>query len=85
VQILSGHRCPIHNARVGGAPLSRHKIHIAFDINLAGHDLAGLLAACRQAGFTGFGYYQTFLHVDHGRPRRWWSKGGQKAWHGLIF
>jgi uncharacterized protein YcbK (DUF882 family) len=83
--LFSAYRCPLHNARVGGAPLSQHKTHIAFDISLAGHNLADLLAACRQSGFTGFGYYQTFLHVDHGRPRRWWSKGGQKTWHGLIF
>jgi len=79
----SAHRCAIHNARVGGAPLSEHK-KIAFDINLSGHDKAALLSACRRAGFTGFGFYSTFLHVDCGRPRRWWSKGGLKVWNGLI-
>lgn len=74
--ILSGHRCTLHNARVGGAPFSQH-LKLAADISTHGHDRQLLLKACGSAGFTGFGFYQTFLHIDLGRPRRWWS--GQKA------
>lgn len=74
--ILSGHRCSLHNARVGGAPLSQH-LRLAADISTHGHDKAALLHACENAGFTGFGFYPTFLHIDLGRPRRWWS--GEKA------
>lgn len=74
--ILSGHRCSLHNARVGGAPLSEH-LRLAVDISTIGHDRSGLLKACQTAGFTGFGFYQTFLHIDLGRPRKWWS--GEKA------
>jgi len=74
--ILSAHRCSLHNARVGGAPLSQH-LKLAVDISLHGHDRHRLLGACRRAGFTGFGYYNTFLHIDLGRPRHWF--GGQKA------
>lgn len=70
--ILSGHRCSLHNARVGGAPLSQH-LKLAADISLIGHDKSGLLAACENAGFTGFGFYATFLHIDLGHPRKWWS------------
>ncbi len=70
--ILSGHRCPLHNAKVGGAPFSQH-LKLAVDISLQGHDRFDLLDACRAAGFTGFGFYQTFLHIDLGRPRQWWS------------
>ena len=83
-RINSGHRCPIHNARVGGAPMSQHK-RIAFDISLRGHKPAGLLAACRRAGFTGFGFYRTFLHVDT-RLRRcqWMTKGGRGTWRNLV-
>ena len=74
--ILSGHRCSLHNARVGGAPFSQH-LKLAVDISALGHDRDILLLASREAGFTGFGFYHTFLHIDLGRPRRWWS--GEKA------
>ncbi|WP_427450525.1 D-Ala-D-Ala carboxypeptidase family metallohydrolase [Litorimonas sp. WD9-15] len=71
-QILSAHRCALHNARVGGAPLSQH-LKLAVDIRASGHNRQDLLQACRKAGFTGFGFYTTFLHIDLGRPRQWWS------------
>ncbi|MEQ8251588.1 MAG: D-Ala-D-Ala carboxypeptidase family metallohydrolase [Oceanibaculum nanhaiense] len=74
--ITSAYRDPVHNARVGGAPLSRHKAGDAFDISLRGHQRWALLAACEAAGFNGFGFYSTFLHVDCGPARRWgrWGK-----------
>jgi Peptidase M15. len=75
--VTSGHRCAQHNARVGGAPLSMHK-RLAFDIALAGHDKARLVAAARAAGFTGFGFGQTFLHCDtRARPAHWFY--GQRS------
>lgn len=61
--IDSGHRCALHNARVGGAPLSQHKT-LAFDVRLAGHDPMALQREARAAGFRGFGYGNSFLHVD---------------------
>jgi len=70
--ILSAHRCSLHNARVGGAPRSEH-LKLAVDIALGGHDRAQLLAALRGAGFTGFGFYTTFIHADMGRSRRWFG------------
>ena len=83
LQINSGHRCLIHNARVGGKPLSRHK-KIAFDVSLAQHNIKDLLSVLKLSGFTGFGYYSTFIHVDLGRPRFWITKGGALKWNGLI-
>jgi zinc D-Ala-D-Ala carboxypeptidase len=83
IVINSGHRCPIQNARVGGSPKSQHK-RIAFDISIAGHSLLRLLESCEYAGFTGYGFYQTFLHVDRGRPRKWWTTKGKEKWNGLI-
>ena len=74
--ILSAHRCSLHNARIGGAPLSQH-LRLSVDISLHGHNKRALRTACRRAGFTGFGFYSTFLHIDLGRPRHWF--GGQKA------
>ncbi|MFI2810156.1 D-Ala-D-Ala carboxypeptidase family metallohydrolase [Microbulbifer sp. JSM ZJ756] len=81
IRINSGHRCALHNARVGGAPLSQHKL-IAFDLSLAGHDRLALRDACKRAGFTGFGYYRTFLHVDPGRRRFWYGRGARQLWNG---
>lgn len=85
LHLNSGHRCPIHNARVGGAPLSQHK-HIAFDISLAGHDKKALLEACRNAGFRGFGFYVTFMHVDNRQnPAHWFiNKQCRAAWDGIA-
>jgi len=84
VYINSAHRCRFHNVRVGGKPLSIHKM-IAIDFSSVGHDLAKLNDACKQAGFTGRGYYVTFTHRDTGRSRRWWTPGGYKRWSGLIY
>ncbi len=70
--ILSGHRCALHNAKIQGAPLSQH-LKLAVDISAYGHNRSDLLEACRMAGFRGFGFYQTFLHIDLGRPRHWLS------------
>lgn len=74
--ILSAHRCALHNARIGGAPLSQH-LRLAADISVHNHNRRALLQACRRAGFTGFGFYTSFLHIDLGRPRQW--TGSQEA------
>lgn len=78
VRILSAHRCSLHNARVGGAPLSQH-LTLAADISAVEHDKMALLQVCQNAGFRGFGFYHTFLHIDLGPPRQWWSS--EKAKH----
>jgi len=72
LRILSAHRCSLHNARVGGAPLSQH-LKLAVDIDLRGHDRVDLLAKARRVGFTGFGLYVNFLHLDLGRARHWYG------------
>lgn len=81
LHLNSAHRCWLKNVLVGGAPLSMHK-HIAFDISLAKLDRHKLVKACIEAGFTGFGYYRTFLHVDCGRPRYWYGKNARSLWNG---
>ncbi len=75
-RIHSAHRCSLHNARVGGAPLSQH-LKLAVDVGLKGHDPRRLYQACQAAGFSGFGSYLTFLHIDLGPKRTWY--GNQKA------
>lgn len=74
MHVVSGYRSKSHNTLVGGAPLSLHLEGRAFDIQW-GHMSAArkraLLAAAMNAGFTGFGFYGTFLHMDDGSPRVW--------------
>jgi hypothetical protein len=83
--ITSGHRCALHNARVGGAPLSLHK-KLAFDVALAAHDPARLFALARTAGFSGFGFGQTFLHLDtRARPARWfYGSRSRSQWTSVL-
>ena len=70
-RITSAYRSPVHNAKIGGAPKSVHKLGMAFDISLRGHDREDLFAQCKAAGFGSFGKYKTFLHVDTRKGRRW--------------
>ena len=80
LHILSAHRCSLHNAAVGGAPLSQH-LGMAVDIALHNHDRHFILSAAKSSGFTGFGHYITFLHLDMGRPRFWFgSAKAKKTW-----
>ncbi len=81
----SAHRCALHNARVGGAPLSMHK-RLAFDVALAGHDLGRLLSDARRSEFTGFGFGQTFLHLDlRARPAHWfYGKRSKDQWTSVL-
>ena len=81
IKINSAHRCWHHNAKVGGAPRSQHKT-LATDLSLKNHDRHDLAAACRAAGFHGFGFYNTFLHVDLGRRRFWYgNKIAKEKWN----
>ena len=79
-RIHSAHRCSLHNARVGGAPLSQH-LRLAVDIGLGGHAPETLFHHCQAAGFTGFGFYTNFLHIDLGPKRSWHSNAeAKKIW-----
>ena len=68
----SAYRSAYHNARVGGAPLSRHCLGDAFDIPLSVASKEAIERVGRLVGFQGFGLrYNTFVHVDMGRRRTW--------------
>jgi hypothetical protein len=73
LHILSANRSDYHNAMVGGAPMSRHRLIFAdaADISLHERDRRLLKRLAEEQGFTGFGYYRTFLHIDLGRKREW--------------
>jgi len=67
-------RCPLHNARVGGAPRSQHRCtkddpSTAIDIPLFVSKQT-IVEAAEEVGFMGIGTsYKTFVHVDN-RPRK---------------
>ncbi|NBC48161.1 MAG: DUF882 domain-containing protein [Gammaproteobacteria bacterium] len=71
LHINSAYRTEAHNHNVGGAPQSKHRLGQALDIELRGADISELAAAARAVGFTGIGYYRTFIHVDIGPAREW--------------
>ena len=72
--VLSAYRSPYHNAKVGGAPFSSHLKAVAVDLSIVGRDKRLMEQLAKETGFTGFGYYRTFLHIDLGRPRSWGMK-----------
>lgn len=77
LHLNSASRCPLHTARVGGAPLSQHRASqvmqsTAFDILLT-LPKPDLIAAAERVGFGGIGInYASFVHVDdRGHRARW--------------
>jgi len=74
IYVLSGYRCPVYNARIGGAPRSYHMCGMAADIRSPGRSVQYMANAARLTGFGGVGkYYRSgFVHVDVG-PRRTWT------------
>lgn len=60
--INCGHRCTKHNKEVGGAPKSMH-LAVAFDVHCpTEQDI--FVKYAKTLGFTGIGYYNTFIHID---------------------
>lgn len=81
LRVTSGHRSAAHNAAIGGAPLSAH-LAFAADVALDGRDPRALCEAARAAGFSSFGFYTTFIHLDRRRPARRWfgSHEAKERW-----
>lgn len=82
VIILSGYRCPKHNAKVGGAPNSKHMLGIACDITVHGMQARQLYAIASEVlkGKGGLGYYpkENFVHVDVREGKARWIKVGSE-------
>ena len=67
LHVNSGYRCPIHNANVGGATRSQHKLNNAADIAVPdGMTFEEFRRACNQCDFDAIGLYpdQWFIHLD---------------------
>lgn len=73
LRIVSGYRCPVHNAAVRGAPDSQHMYGTAADLELG----AVLAADAEAVGFQGIGSAGKWArHVDcRDGPRARWTYG----------
>ena len=63
-----------------------HFRRIAWDLDFyhKNNDPLIMRDAILKAGFTGIGYYRTFIHADMGRERWWYgSKQAKQFWEGL--
>ena len=76
ITVLSGYRCPKHNAAVGGAKSSQHMLGTAADIRCEGVSIGDIATAAGEVlgGKGGIGKYpkQGFVHVDVRRNRARW-------------
>ena len=72
----SGYRNPVYNEAVGGVKASQHLSGKAADLTWNGFrgrssEVDEFVSLARTIGFTGIGYYNSFVHVDVGRERYW--------------
>ena len=74
----SGYRNPAWNAGLNppGAKASMHLSGMAVDLTWNGFrgrsvEVTRFVRLAREVGFTGIGYYNSFIHVDVGRERFW--------------
>jgi len=74
ISINSSYRSPRHNALVGGAPLSRHKMGDAADIGIVGKDKEEIRRiAEKMGGWNGVGLYNSFIHLDRRERKATWG------------
>lgn len=72
--ITSAHRCPAHNAAVGGGMKSQHMYASAMDIDIDGIPPEQLFRYLdnKYPDRLGLGLYRTFVHIDTRRGKARW-------------
>lgn len=82
IRLNSGYRTPEYNASVGGARNSMHVQRKAADIQWPLSGTEGkkqFIQKAVDAGFSGIGCYNSFMHVDIGNKRCWGPSGGRAS------
>jgi hypothetical protein len=82
LRLNSGYRTPAYNRSVGGARNSMHVQRKAIDIQWPGgstNEKKAFIQKAIDAGFTGIGCYNSFMHVDIGNKRCWGPTGGRAS------
>ena len=80
ITLNSAYRSPEYNAGVGGAKKSMHVQRKAIDVQWGTTSVQGrvdMIQKAIDAGFTGVGCYNSFMHIDIGTKRQWGPNGSR--------
>ena len=80
ITLNSAYRTPEYNASVGGARNSMHVQRKAADVQWGVSSVQGrvdMIQKAIDAGLTGIGCYNSFMHVDIGAKRQWGPNGSR--------